>query len=402
MKDTRAISELNIFRDGQQAGILRRTAGGCEFVFAEDFLRQENFAGISFCMQKGQVRLINQGVNLFPFFAGLLPEGLRFKSLVRNLKTSEDDLFSLFASIGDQVIGDVYARIDRSGQETEIPKLREINFYGYFQKVLANSAITHDEAIAGVQEKLSASMISFPVNIAKENCRYILKLNPPDKPNLVENEHFCMELARKCGIETAKTRLVKDRDGNYGLLVTRFDRTWSEKTGRFLMHHQEDACQMLDRYPADKYRVAFNDIIRGITKNVSASKVAILRLLEIYAFSYLIGNGDLHAKNISLIVKSGSRMVEVSPAYDLLCTYIYGDHKMALKLDGRDDNLKRGNFVDFARRFGVSETAVIKMLDRLAAGFSRYSAILRQIPMTEKQGTQLERITKKRRQDLQT
>jgi len=400
MKDARSISELNIFRDGQRAGILRRTPAGCEFTFSEDFLQQQNFAGLCFCMQKSQTCLINPGVNLFPFFAGLLPEGLRLKSLLRNLKTSEDDLFSMFASIGDQVIGDVYAGIERSVDETQIPKLREINFYEYFQKVLSGSAIMRDEAIAGAQEKLSASMISFPVNIAKENCRYILKLNPPDKPNLVENEHFCMELARKCGIETARTSLVRDRDGNNGLLVTRFDRVWNEKSGRFLMHHQEDACQMLDRYPADKYRVAFNDIVRGIMRHVAAAKVAILRLIEVYAFSYLVGNGDLHAKNLSLLVKSGSRMAEVSPAYDLLCTYIYGDHKMALKLDGRDDNLKRHTFVDFAGRFGVSEAAVSKMLDRLTARFCRYSAVLQHIPMTEKQRTQLEKVTKKRLQDL--
>lgn len=112
MKDARSISELNIFRDGQRAGILRRTPAGCEFTFSEDFLQQQNFAGLCFCMQKSQTCLINPGVNLFPFFAGLLPEGLRLKSLLRNLKTSEDDLFSMFASIGDQVIGDVYAGIN--------------------------------------------------------------------------------------------------------------------------------------------------------------------------------------------------------------------------------------------------------------------------------------------------
>jgi hypothetical protein len=48
------------------------------------------------------------------------------------------------------------------------------------------------------------------------------------------------------GLATAETRLVFDRDGRSGLLVTRFDR----RAGRRL--HQEDACQLLDRYPADK------------------------------------------------------------------------------------------------------------------------------------------------------
>jgi serine/threonine-protein kinase HipA len=47
------------------------------------------------------------GDNLPPFFAGLLPEGRRFSALVKKLKTSEDDLFSLLAMVGTDCIGDI-------------------------------------------------------------------------------------------------------------------------------------------------------------------------------------------------------------------------------------------------------------------------------------------------------
>lgn len=400
MIEPKNTDELKIFKCNALAGLLKRTDNGCEFSYDESFLQQADSAGISFCMPKTRQTLSNNGVNLFPFFVGLLPEGLRLKALTKNLKTSPDDLFSIFAAIGSHVIGDVYAEPDEQNFEQEAPKLSQINFYEYFHKLLASNEICKDEAIAGVQEKISASMISCPINIAKQDIKYILKLNPADKPDLVENEHYCMDLARKCGIETAKTKLVKDKDGNYGLLVARFDRTWSVKEKSFLMHHQEDACQFLNRYPAEKYRISFNDVAKGIEKHVPAKKVAILKLLQLYAFSYLIGNGDLHAKNISLLIKSAGGFPELSPAYDLICTYIYGDHKMAIKLDGRDDNLKQKNFIELGLRFDIPEVACKKMLDKLLSKFKDHSRILDQIPAAAKQKIQLSKMISKRLEDL--
>ncbi len=400
MTEPKNIDELKIFKCGILTGFLKRTDNGCEFRYDEAFFQQAHSAGISFHMPKTRKALANNGVNLFPFFAGLLPEGLRLKALTKNLKTSADDLFSIFAAIGSHVIGDVYAEPVEQALEKETPKLSQINFYEYFHKFLASNEIRKDESIAGVQEKISASMISFPVNVAKKYAKYILKLNPADKPNLVENEHYCMELARKCGIETAKTKLVKDKDSNYGLLVTRFDRTWNSKEEKFLMHHQEDACQFLNKYPAEKYRISINDIVKGIEKHVPAAKVAILKLLQLYAFSYLIGNGDLHAKNISLLIKSEGGLPELSPAYDLICTYIYGDHKMASKLDGRDDNLKRKNFIDFGLRFGIPEVACSKMLDKLLFKIKDHFSLLNQVPIAEKSRALLSGMFKKRFKDL--
>ena len=400
MIETKDVNSLKVLKSGTLAGMLQRTAGGCEFIYNDAFMQKSDVSGISFCMPKARKIFINNGVNLFPFFAGLLPEGLRLKALTKNLKTSEDDLFSIFAAIGRQVIGDVYAE---TGSEStfEIPaKLSQINFYDFFQNLLSGDQLRKDESIAGVQEKISASMISFPINIARQHSKYILKLNPADKPNLVINEHYCMELARKCGIDRASTKLVKDKDGNYGLLVTRFDRSWNSKENNFMMHHQEDACQFLNKYPADKYRISFNEVVQAVKKHVPASQVAILKLLQLYAFSYLIGNGDLHAKNISMLIKSGSRIVEISPAYDLICTYIYGDHKMAIKLDGRDDNIKRKSLIEFGKRFGIPEVACENMLGKLLKRFEEHSELLNNVPMTSSDKKLLNRVMKKRFKDL--
>ena len=91
---------------------------------------------------------------------GLLPEGLRLKSIQSGLKTSQDDLFSLFAATGAHAIGDVYALSKSLKQIThEAPKLKQIDFYQYFFKLnQINSYAIGEDAIAGVQEKISASV----------------------------------------------------------------------------------------------------------------------------------------------------------------------------------------------------------------------------------------------------
>jgi serine/threonine-protein kinase HipA len=133
MKNPKEITELKIARNGIHAGILKRTDKGCKFEFSQEFVQQQDFDGISFSMQKNKLTRENYGVNLFPFFAGLLPEGLRLKSLVRNLKTSNDDLFSILAAIGQNVIGDVYVDSEDQAIVNATPGLKEINFYDFFQ-----------------------------------------------------------------------------------------------------------------------------------------------------------------------------------------------------------------------------------------------------------------------------
>lgn len=92
----------------------------------------------------------------------------------------------------------------------------------------------------------------------------------------------------------------------------------------------------------------------------SGPKREILRLLQLHAFSYLFGNSDMHAKNVSLWVRPGTRIVELCPAYDLVCTIVFPNIRpnMALTIEGRDENLRMDDFVTFAGRFGLPPEAV--------------------------------------------
>ncbi len=168
-------------------------------------------------------------------------------------------------------------------------------------------------------------------------------------------------MAKSCGLETSKAALVYDRDDEAGLLVTRFDRLKEGKSIRKI--HQEDACQLLNIVPANKYSTTINRIAEAICQVCTAPTVEIMRLLQLYAFSYIIGNGDLHAKNISVL---WGQAVRLSPAYDLLSTLPYPlDRRMALKMDGRDDNFRSSYFVAFGRRFGIPDKATKSIIETL-------------------------------------
>ncbi|USN46742.1 MAG: HipA domain-containing protein [Pseudobdellovibrionaceae bacterium] len=403
MTELKDVVELKIFRGELFAGILRRTQRGCELTFDPSFFKNPKYQTLTYKIKKQERPYTHHGVNLPPFFAGLLPEGLRFKALVSELKTSEDDLFTLLAASGTRVIGDVYTVASgiKNRNAVEIPKVSQIDFYEFFQQnIKAGLYETGDEAIAGVQEKLSASMISFPVRAAKENKSYILKLNPKDKPNLIFNEYQCLRLAKKCGIEVNSAKIVYDKNGNGGLLIERFDRVVAENN-IIQKVHQEDACQFLDRYPADKYRLSFQEICTGLHELATAPAIETSKAIQLYVFSYLIGNGDLHAKNISLQTNPDTGRIQLTPAYDLICTYLYKDRKMAIKLDGRDDNLKRQHFVDFGLRFGLKEKAIHHFLDQLLEKVKKHQHLLFEIPgLSAKEETLLREMTDSRFQHL--
>jgi serine/threonine-protein kinase HipA len=405
-EDIRSAERAEVYRGDRRIGTVERTTHGAVFEFASDSKRGYA-AAVGFRMPADRPRYEVAGVNLHPFFAGLLPEGLRLSALIGRVKTSADDLFSLCLAAGPDTIGDVSLVLPGSdpkvrGPTIDLTRLHEHSFAELFMRSLdyLGDGPAQEPSLPGVQDKISAAMISFPVRGRRNSGAHILKLNPKDKPTLVDNEAFFMRMARACGIETASVRTVHDREGRKGLLVERFDRLPDYENQAYTKVHQEDACQFLDRYPAEKYRFSLATIADGIEELATAPLVELLRLLRVTAFSYLVGNGDLHARNISLWVEPTSGRVELSPAYDLLSTLPYGDRRMALKLDGRDDELTRAHLVTFASRHGLRPAAVRSMLDKLCTRSEAWLRDLTGIGLTARKTQDLRRVMTKRLGDL--
>ncbi len=369
------IGKVYVFKAAALAGTITRTTSGSIFEYDKSYLNnrgEDKIASICFSMSLSQGAYETSGDNLHPFFAGLLPEGLRLTALVSALKTSADDMFSLLAAVGVDCIGDVRVMHEPAlpveGIDREIPNFDSISFYELFEQSISAKDYSwriRDGSIAGVQPKISAEMISFPVSIKKKNKRYILKLSPEAFPRLVQNENFFMEMAKDCGLEVANTSIVKDRDETPGLLVERFDCHFDAESKEIKRLHQEDSCQFLSRYPHDKYRLTMRDIAEGISEYCTAPQIDTTRLLELKAFSYIIANGDLHAKNISIYRHPVTNRVMLTPAYDLVSTLPYGDQTMALQMEGRKDKLRAKHFIQFGMRQGVKEAAIKSMLKRL-------------------------------------
>lgn len=399
------IEQVDVWRDGQRVGTLERTTTGSVFSYDADFFarHRDEPGGIAVHLPYGRERTETRGVNLHPFFAGMLPEGLRLRALVERIKTSEDDLFSLLVAAGGDTVGDVF--VVPVGQPVELEatpprgwKPEEVSFAELFEESLAHTGSGSAEPLVpGVQEKVSASRITFPV-AGRRGDASLLKLNPADKPRLVENEAFFMRMARSCGIEVADTKLVSDRSGASGLLVRRFDRVrMGERLERI---HLEDACQFLNRYPADKYRIPCSEIAEGIAELAAAPIPEVTKFLRLVAFSYVIGNGDLHAKNVSLLASGVGGGLLLSPAYDLLSTLPYGDTKMALRFEGRDDNLKRAHFLAFGSRYGAPPAAVERMLDALCKKAAPWLDRLQEIGLDQRKTAHLRQTMEKRLADL--
>ncbi|MCB0311098.1 MAG: HipA domain-containing protein, partial [Bdellovibrionales bacterium] len=320
---------------------------------------------------------------------------------------SSDDMFSILAASGPDCVGDVFVSLSSKPDSTRTQQPLEdsdsVSFHDLFERSISSpeySVRLQDSSVPGIHPKLSAEMISFPLTVKKRKKRYILKLAPAKFPKLVENEFFFTQMARACGINAAESKIIHDKTGQSGLLVERFDRYYDEQTKQILSIHQEDACQFLDRYPQDKYRLPMRSIANGLKLYCTAPVLEIGKLIALKAFSYLILNGDLHAKNISIVSEPRTERIVLSPAYDLVSTLPYGNNQMALEFEGRRDNLKLRDFISFGAAFGVRDKAVRAIIEDLRSAARPFVDRLSEIGLDSKQTAHLRREMLERLKDL--
>lgn len=320
------------------------------------------------------------GQELPAFFLNLLPEGARLRLLLENSR-SKDDALALLVRVGWDTIGDVsvvpHGVIPESRSAAIAGRgLAESDFWDLFYEGIGDRP---DNSIPGVQEKISASTVAFGLRSPGVPSA-ILKLNPPKYPFLVHNEAFFMRMAKACGLDVCATEIVYDRRGELGLLVRRFDRI--REKGAIRKLHQEDGCQLLNTAPANKYYVSLREVVDAVTLYSSSPVVEAERILRQVAFSYLIGNSDLHAKNISLLWQD---LVRVSPVYDMLSTLPYPslDRNMALKMHGKDDNFRRGDFVEFGLLYGLAASATETMIEDLCSRAEPWAERVTEIGFTK-------------------
>lgn len=218
-------------------------------------------------------------------------------------------------------------------------------------------------SISGVQKKISVNVSAdrLTLQIASERGFYILKPPTDTYPSLPENEHIAMLLAKLSKVHVGEFGLIRIEDG-LAFLSKRFDRT---DDGRKL--HQEDFCQLESLSPSEKYNGSGELCARIIKRFASEPGIELLKLFEQLVFSWWIGNGDLHLKNLSITVDREG-IVKLTPAYDLVSTHLVmeGDPQ-ALPIGGRNRKIQRSTWLKFAKYCGIGDKAASRVLDRQAS-----------------------------------
>ncbi|HWT47281.1 MAG TPA: type II toxin-antitoxin system HipA family toxin [Mycobacterium sp.] len=366
--DLRNVAEADVYiGDDLAAQLVRERGDTISFNYVDDQRLTETRIrdrSVSWSLlRSGEYPVVTTGGAVPAFFAGLLPEGVRLGVVTASTKTSADDHLTLLLAIGADTVGNVRvvpARVDPARPVPMFDPQRDTDFRAVYAK-LTGSVDADPVGMAGVQPKVSAARLSAPAQTRSGPA--ILKLNPVQYPLIVENEHFFMTMAAACGLRVATTSLLHDSDRRTALLVSRFDRAGSKRIA------QEDACQVTGIYPASKYRIKTETAITALAdacaRGGGSKPAAVLELLKTVVFSWLIGNGDLHGKNLSIYNLDG--VWQPTPTYDLLCTQPYTRWRdpMALNLYGRATRLTRADFVRAGERLGLRSRAITRMIDTI-------------------------------------
>ena len=356
--------KADVYKGEERAGVLTRHADRVTFAYLAEYRGE----AVASTLPVTKEEVTAPAGQLPAFFVGLLPEGRRLSALIRALKVSADDELSLLLAVGGDTVGDV--RIVASGEELSDPApyvtgvWDEADFDELFEQSVGGADYDRS-AIPGVQPKLSGRTISFPV--AGAPGPVILKLDPPEYAHLVENEAAMLDTAGVArGLTVPRHEVVSDMKGRAGLVVERFDRV-AAAGGKVDRLPVEDGCQVMGRYPADKYGLDTLEVIETLASHCTAPAVARLQLLERFLVSYLVADGDLHARNLA-IRRTQDGLWEPAPVYDVVCTAVYDDWTLASPFAGQDNvrEMGRKRFLDSASGdLGIPENAVERSLDRI-------------------------------------
>ncbi|HEY0836361.1 MAG TPA: type II toxin-antitoxin system HipA family toxin [Azospirillum sp.] len=276
--------------------------------------------------------------NLPPWFAGLLPEGALRALVETEMGRGDHDDFDVIARLGGDLPGAVCV-LPESGVPDAGFTWKSLDGF----KVPVPSGLVKF-SLAGVQLKFTAGMMDGRLTAPARgaNGRYILKVPSERHALLPEMEYTAMTLCREAGIATASCRLVPLASvmglppafldcGGDALLVERFDRT--ADGGRV---HIEDMAQILGAIGDRKYTMANIETVWNMLRRFSVDPYGdVLEGMRRVAADILLGNGDNHLKNWSFRFENGGRQPRLSPAYDIVPTWLYDhDETMALPLGG--------------------------------------------------------------------
>lgn len=325
------------------------------------------------------------------FLWNLLPEAENLETAADAAGVRADDLSGMLAALGAECAGAVAVvphalpRPKRPGRFPEDYRpMSEIEIGEELDALAAGRAPRVRgvrPSLTGVQRKLALHVDArgnFHAPVPGAPTTAIVKIaaplnGQPPAPGLVENEHYCLKLAKACGLESADAtrRTIGRHDA---LVVERFDRVVEGAEIRRL--HQEDFCQALGFSAGAKYAAecasasAFATILAACRSKILARN----RIFDAHLFGFLVGNADAHAKNFALLHETPrAPTTAIAPLYDIVSTLIYPEYAVELALPiGGEKNPERIGRTHFERlaedlgaKAGFAKIRVATMLSKI-------------------------------------
>jgi serine/threonine-protein kinase HipA len=322
-----------------------------------------------------------------PFLWGLLPENdMVLQRWARNFHVARS-AFSLLSHVGEDCPGALQlvppSTLDdlRRSSTGHVQWLSESDVAERLRVLRGDTSAwrligdTGQFSLAGAQSKtaLLRQGKRWGIPSGRTPTTHILKPPLPDLAGHVENEHFCLALAREVGLPTASSELLRF-DEEIAIVVTRYDR--ARVGGRYYRVHQEDLCQASGISPQRKYESeggpSATDVV-NLLRNVSSEPFEdVTTFVRALAFAWLIGGTDAHAKNYSLLLTPGPR-VRLAPLYDLASILPYPTFdsrraKLAMKIGGKYRLREIGvrQWLEFARQTRLDGEELRERLRALA------------------------------------
>ena len=360
------------------------------FAFDEDYIENKDRPTLSVSFKDTLGNIIPDlqitQTRLPPFFANLLPEGLLREYLAKRASINPQHEFSFLSILGEDLPGALSIQAMESDEPLFLPDMSK-------SKSDKKRIVPLRFSLAGIQIKFSAIEKADHGLVIPRNGvggDWIVKLPHSTFRGVPENEFSMMELARRVGIDVPEIVLHPieelqglpkefERLGNHVFAIKRFDRT--ENGGKI---HIEDFAQVFGVYPEKKYKNAsYRNIAEVISKEIGDS--GIVEFVKRFTFNALIGNGDMHLKNWSLIYRDKHKAT-LAPAYDFVSTILYlPEDRLALNfVDSKDfGSLTWDQFKRFATKAQLSEKLVLDTAKETVEAFSKAWKTVKDLPLKE-------------------
>lgn len=372
------VAVLNVWLRDRRIGTLTRLPNeSVLFAFDRSYLNdpQRPTLSLSFKDELGEllVDIKPTRTRLPAFFSNLLPEGAMREYLAAQAQVRPEREFFLMGALGLDLPGAIRIFSDDESALVDADAAPARSHE-------AGAGDTLRFSLAGVQLKFSAGNDAsggLTIPAYGTGGSWIVKLPSTAHAGVPENEFAMMELARRVGIDVPQTRLVPidqisglphgiERAGRIAFAIERFDRSGGSV-------HMEDFAQVFGVYPEQKYnKASYRSIARVLWIETGAPGIE--EFVRRLVFAVLIGNGDMHLKNWSLIYPD-ARHARLSPAYDFVSTvgYMKNEH---LALNFTDSKAFASVTIEEFERFAAKAGLPGKLvLDTARETVARFRAV---------------------------